>query len=77
MQCSQCSCTRLNSSTLLPMQVRRTEEGSLECRALQLSVDHNLADPVHREKYISEHPEDPDIVVEKRGFYKVKGKLSV
>lgn len=58
-------------------QVRRTEEGSLECRALQLSVDHNLADPVHREKYISEHPEDPDIVVEKRGFYKVKGKLSV
>ncbi|GJP71887.1 hypothetical protein CLOP_g2681 [Closterium sp. NIES-67] len=47
-------------------QVRKGDDNSLECRALQLSVDHNLSFASIREKFIEEHADMPDAVVEKR-----------
>ena len=46
----------------------------LECRALQMSVDHNLSYDSVREAYMFEHP---DAVTAKRGRYRVKGKVTV
>ncbi|CAI7811389.1 unnamed protein product [Closterium sp. NIES-54] len=58
-------------------QVRKGDDNSLECRALQLSVDHNLSFASIREKFIEEHADMPDAVVEKRGGFRVKGKVTV
>lgn len=58
-------------------QVRRSESGERECRALQLSVDHNLKVPAIREEFEKEHVAMPDAVVEKKGSYRVKGKVTV
>ncbi|CAI5458005.1 unnamed protein product [Closterium sp. Yama58-4] len=43
----------------------------------QLSVDHNLSFTSIREKFIEEHADTPDAVVEKRGGFRVKGKVTV
>ena len=59
-----------------PLQVRHSPEG-IECRALQLTTDHNVNVPEVREQYIEEHADMPDAVVCKRGFYRVKGKITV
>ncbi|CAI7810414.1 unnamed protein product [Closterium sp. NIES-53] len=60
-----------------PTAVRKGDDNSLECRALQLSVDHNLSFASIREKFIEEHADMPDAVVEKRGGFRVKGKVTV
>ncbi|CAI5481087.1 unnamed protein product [Closterium sp. Yama58-4] len=57
-------------------QVRQVSDG-VECRAVQLSTDHNLSVPAIREKYIAEHADMPDAVVERRGRFRVKGKVMV
>ncbi|GJP41194.1 hypothetical protein CLOM_g870 [Closterium sp. NIES-68] len=57
-------------------QVRQVADG-IECRAVQLSTDHNLSVPAIREKYIAEHADMPDAVVERRGRFRVKGKVMV
>lgn len=57
-------------------QVRRLSDG-IECRALQMSIDHNLSFSAIREQFIAEHADMPDAVTEKRGRYRVKGKVTV
>ncbi|CAI6005863.1 unnamed protein product [Closterium sp. NIES-65] len=57
-------------------QVRHTGDG-LECRALQMSEDHNLSFQAIRDRYREEHADMPDAVTEKRGRYRVKGKITV
>ncbi|CAI5523393.1 unnamed protein product [Closterium sp. Naga37s-1] len=57
-------------------QVRQVSDG-VECRAVQLTTDHNLSVAAIREKYIAEHADMPDAVVERRGRFRVKGKVMV
>ncbi|CAI5473236.1 unnamed protein product [Closterium sp. Yama58-4] len=57
-------------------QVRHTGDG-LECRALQMSEDHNLSFQAIRDRYREEHADMPDAITEKRGRYRVKGKITV
>eukprot|EP00897_Mesotaenium_endlicherianum_P003408 jgi/Mesen1/3095/ME000184S02161 len=57
-------------------QVRKLDGGK-ECRAVQLSVDHNVNNEAVREKFIAEHADTPDAVVEKKGSFRVKGKVTV
>ena len=65
------------SLVLSPFQVRHSDDNMAECRALQLTVDHNLMYASIREKFIEEHADMPDAVTEKRGSYRVKGKVTV
>ena len=66
-----------NKTIQVPLlQVRKSPEG-IECRALQLTTDHNLSVPEVREQYIAEHADMPDAVVCKRGTHRVKGKITV
>lgn len=55
----------------------RTSPEGLECRAVQLTVDHNLASANIRQQFIQEHADMVDAVTEKNGKYRVKGKVMV
>ncbi|OMO72660.1 phosphatase 2C (PP2C)-like protein [Corchorus capsularis] len=56
---------------------RRTENGSKEMMALQLSAEHNASLDSVRDELRSLHPNDPQIVVMRHKVWRVKGLIQI